>query len=42
MSSRSHNWARNLAVARPFVNTSERLDPRPPPFDPALAELQIP
>jgi PPK2 family polyphosphate:nucleotide phosphotransferase len=36
-----HNWVRNLAVAQLLVNTLERLDPRLPPSDPALAELQI-
>jgi PPK2 family polyphosphate:nucleotide phosphotransferase len=36
-----HNWVRNLAVARLLVTALERLDPKVPPSDPALAGVQV-
>jgi PPK2 family polyphosphate:nucleotide phosphotransferase len=36
-----HNWVRNVAVAELLVHALEELDPRFPPPDPALADVQI-
>ena len=36
-----HNWVRNLCVAEILVEVLERLDPRLPPPDPAVGQLEV-
>ena len=36
-----HNWVRNLAVAELLVHALTELDPKYPPPDPSLADVQI-